>query len=215
MVSNEVFANQAKPISNIHPTSEGGGTDTGNPLMIIDQFMPEFDAVERHEIAIDAAPDRVLSDLWEFDFGSISLVRFLLGLRGLPAFLFKPQTRHLARQPMTLDALKTFGFVELVRDQGREVVFGVTGRFWHPVNNIEPTTSTDYRAPVPPGLARAIWNFSVSPTDAGTILATETRIHCGDRASRRKFLAYWCLVRPFSGLVRILMLRSVRRSCES
>ena len=183
--------------------------------MIIDRFMPVFDAVERHEITIEAAPDQVLRHLWEFDFGSIPLVKILLGLRGLPAYLFKPQTRNLSRQPMTLDALKNFGFVELVIDHDNEVVLGVTGKFWQPVNNIESTTSTDYRAPVPPGLARAIWNFSVSPTSPGTILATETRIHCGDRSSRWKFRSYWCLVRPFSGLVRILILRAIRRSCET
>jgi hypothetical protein len=47
-----------------------------------------------------------------------------------------------------------------------------------------------------------------------TVLTTETRVACGDPASRAKFRAYWTVVRPFSGLIRILMLRAVRRECE-
>jgi len=63
-------------------------------------------------------------------------------------------------------------------------------------------------------LARAVWNFTGQEAAAGrTLLSTETRIVCGDAASRRKFRLYWLVVRPFSGLSRLLMLRAVRRAC--
>jgi len=41
-------------------------------------------------------------------------------------------------------------------------------------------------------------------------VATETRIRCTDDASRRAFLRYWRVIRPFSGLIRMEMLRSIR-----
>jgi len=48
-----------------------------------------------------------------------------------------------------------------------------------------------------------------------TILSTETRVTCGDAASRRKFLLYWSVIRPFSGLIRILLLRALRDAAEA
>jgi hypothetical protein len=47
------------------------------------------------------------------------------------------------------------------------------------------------------------------------MLSTETRVACGDAASRAKFRVYWTFVRPFSGLIRIVMLRAVRRAAEA
>jgi hypothetical protein len=65
------------------------------------------------------------------------------------------------------------------------------------------------------GFARGVWNFSVSDgQDGQTVLRTETRVVCGDAASRQKFLAYWLVVRPFSGLIRLIMLRTVRKVAE-
>jgi hypothetical protein len=48
-------------------------------------------------------------------------------------------------------------------------------------------------------------------TSHSTLLTTETRIWCADGRARRRFALYWALVRPFSGLIRILMLRAVAR----
>ena len=38
-------------------------------------------------------------------------------------------------------------------------------------------------------------------------------IDSGDDESRRKFRVYWFFVRPFSGLIRRLTLRAVKRAC--
>jgi hypothetical protein len=46
-------------------------------------------------------------------------------------------------------------------------------------------------------------------------LSTETRVHVADPASRKKFRRYWLVVRPFSGLIRILLLRAARTRAEA
>lgn len=103
----------------------------------------------------------------------------------------------------------------LAEKPDEEIVLGVTGRFWRPTGNLSPFNRADFDRPVPAGFARGIWNFTVGEAPNGrTMLRTETRVICGDDASRRKFLAYWLIVRPFSGLIRLIMLRSVRRACE-
>ena len=45
-------------------------------------------------------------------------------------------------------------------------------------------------------------------------LSTETRVHIPDPAARRKFRRYWRAIRPFSGLIRILVLRAAKRRAE-
>lgn len=102
----------------------------------------------------------------------------------------------------------------LAEQAEKEIVLGVTGRFWRPTGNLSPFDRRDFDREVPYGMSRAVWNFSVSAENGGsrTILSTETRVVCGDESSRRKFRIYWLFVRPFSGLIRRIMLRNVRRA---
>lgn len=182
---------------------------------MIESFAPNPDAVEIHRIEIKAAREKVYEALWTSDFGSSPVIRWLITLRTLPARVFQPGRRDEARS-LTLDTLVAAGFGRLAEEPGREIVLGVAGRFWRPVGNVLPFNEENFRGPVPSGLARAVWNFSVASTDGGrTILTTETRVVCGDAASRIKFRAYWLVVRPFSGLIRLIMLRAVRQACES
>jgi hypothetical protein len=63
-----------------------------------------------------------------------------------------------------------------------------------------------------------VWSFAVQDGSADgqpVRIVTESRVICADRASKVKFTLYWALVRPFSGLVRILMLRAIQRTCAA
>ena len=183
--------------------------------MLIDSFAPHPDAGEIHRIEIAAACETVYRALWTTDMGNSPVVKCLLALRSLPSFILNPKRCWRLRQTITLQTLIEAGFGRLAEEPGREIVLGVSGRFWRPVGNTSPFNQADFFRPVPAGLARAVWNFTVHESAAGqTILTTETRITCGDEASRRKFRAYWLFVRPFSGLIRLVMLRAVRRACE-
>jgi hypothetical protein len=69
---------------------------------------------------------------------------------------------------------------------------------------------------VPAGRARAGWNFMTAAVpEGGTQLSTETRVLCGDAATRRRFRWYWRVIRPGSGLIRRAMLASIRRAAEA
>ncbi|MEK6334385.1 MAG: hypothetical protein AABM67_05500 [Acidobacteriota bacterium] len=179
----------------------------------IDLFAPNFDATETHRIGIAASPDVVYRALWTADLGSSFLIKFLLALRSLPTFLL--QRSPPRNQKLTLQTLIDSGFGLLSEKPGQEIVLGVTGRFWRPTGNLSPFARRDFDQPVPTGMARGIWNFRVEETaPQQTTLSTETRVICGDPGSRRKFRAYWLLVRPFSGLIRRLMLKNVKRAVE-
>ncbi len=185
--------------------------------MLIDRFAREFDFTEIHRIEIDAAPDVVYDAVWTTDIASQWIVRALVSLRSLPKVLFGagPASGE-APTALRLEGLLRVGFGLLAEDKGREVVLGVSGRFWRPVDNLLPFRREDFDAAVAPGTARGVWNFTVSEVSPGrTLLETETRVVCGDPASRRKFAAYWLFIRPFSGLIRIVMLRAVARECAA
>jgi hypothetical protein len=49
----------------------------------------------------------------------------------------------------------------------------------------------------------------------GTVLSTETRVLATDAAARRRFRRYWLAIRPFSGLIRRVWLRAIKRRAEA
>lgn len=180
----------------------------------LDSLAPSPDAAEFHQIAVRAEPDVVYRALWTTDLGGSPIVKALLTLRSLPAMIVG-HARRSAPTAVTLQHIIDAGFGVLAEEPGREVVLGVSGRFWRPTGNVEPFDRESFARAVPAGMARAVWNFRVEPAgDRVTTLSTETRVTCGDAASRRKFRLYWTVVRPFSGLIRIVMLKAVRQAAE-
>jgi hypothetical protein len=179
--------------------------------MLIDSFAPNPDAVEVHSIVIDAPSETVYRALWTTDVGGSLIIKFLMGLRSLPEFIRRRGCLPRREPKITLQTVIDSGFGLLVNEPA-EIVLGVHGKFWRPTGNLLPFDPDSFAGAVPLGLARAVWNFSLRQNGAVTILSTETRVTCGDRASLRRFRAYWFFVRPFSGLIRLLMLRAVKRA---
>src|SRR5712692_9149348 len=182
--------------------------------MLIDSFAPNPDAGETHSITIAAPPDVVYRALWTADLGG-PVIKLLLGLRMLPGLISRGCRSLPPNQEITLQTLIDSQCGLLAEEPNHEVLFGVTGRFWRPTGNVSTFDRASFDSPVPPGIARAVWSFTVEQSVNGqTNLSTETRVTCGDLTSQRKFRAYWFFVRPFSGLIRRLMLRAVRRACR-
>ena len=189
--------------------------------MLIDEYLPRWDAVERHGLVIRATSARVWAGLRTADFGRSPLMAALLGLRALPSLLSAPRrtVRRLRERRagrLTLDTFFARGFVLLEERPERELVIGLEGRFWTAAGDLRPTDAERFREPPAPGLARVAWDFRAEPLANGRVrLTTETRVLCADAATRRRFRAYWLLVRLGSGLIRRAMLRAIRRAAES
>jgi len=63
---------------------------------------------------------------------------------------------------------------------------------------------------------KMIWNFYFKEIEANkTLVSTETRILCLTKKSKFLFSIYWFFVKPFSGIIRIEMLRLIKRKAES
>lgn len=176
--------------------------------MLIDEFMPEYDFSETHDVRISAAAGEVFDALHRVDLCAESaIVRWLFRLRGLPS------------KNVTLRGLSEMRFATLGADRDRELLLGLAGKFWTATGNLKEINSNNFRAFNETGCAKAVWNFSLDASAATTAasetqLTTETRIRCLDAESRAKFKFYWMLIQPFSALIRKEILRAIKRRAE-
>lgn len=169
--------------------------------MLIDKLLPHCDFYERHTILVRASRERTYDAIATADLTSSHLVRALLFLRGLGV-----------RRVRTIREFT--GSFRLVHDERpNEMVLATEGSFWRVVSRPRGVGAEEFRHPVPANTARAAWNFATKTQGGETLLVTETRILCADDA-RWKFRLYWMLIRPFSGIIRIMMLRAIRKEAE-
>jgi hypothetical protein len=190
--------------------------------MLLDEVLPEFDVRASYDTQVIASPERVYASAWTADFDHWGLMRVLSMLRGLPGLLAAPREtwRRVraqgGRRRVLLEDVLASGFTLLGEQPGEELVLGTVGRFWLARGELRPVSPESFREVSVPGTAKAAWNFAVYPgSDGRTVLTTETRVLCADRATRRRFRIYWAVIAPFSGLIRREMLAAVRDTAEA
>ncbi|WP_311222688.1 MULTISPECIES: hypothetical protein [unclassified Acidovorax] len=180
-------------------------------MPLIDQHLPTHDFAERHTLRVRARPGALLDCAADPAIGDDPFIERCIALREAPA-------RLLARlgRPTALPA-RVFGladFTPLGRDGDRELAFGLAGRFWQADYGLVP-----WHAPASadaPGFARLVMNVTATPLpDGATLLATETRVHCPDALSRRRFAPYWWLIRPVGGLIRRRLLQRIAKAAST
>jgi hypothetical protein len=172
----------------------------------LDDFLPVYEFSEQHALAIDAPPGLIDSAFRQVSIADIPAARMLWWIRRLG----RPYGD--SRKPFVGGDLPGV-VLEDVPEEG--LVLGLTGQFWRLLGGqfdaARPTTAEEFLAYARPDTCKAVIDFRIGERS----LSTETRVHVGDPASRRKFRRYWLVVRPFSGLIRILLLRAARRRAEA
>ncbi len=171
--------------------------------MLIDEFLSEYDFEEMHDIAIHADAADIYRVTNEIDFSESPIIRWLFWLRGLSA------------SNVTLSSLRKSRFEMLGETLNKEMVIGIVGRFWTICGGLKKIDAESFKKFDTAGYAKAVWNFSLDADGSNTRLTTETRIKCLDDESRRSFGRYWIFIRPFSGLIRMEMLRTIKRKAEA
>ncbi len=175
-------------------------------MSLHEKYLKGFDYSEHHELGINAPAEMVADCVRSANFSDSFLVNLLTRLRGI------------RRSRGGIESLSNMGFVLLENDPSKEVIFGLVGQFWKPSGNIVRMAGREaFERFNDTGYLKATWNFAIRETGDRTscVLETETRIRCLGPEAKRKFARYWFFVRPFSGLIRMQMLRSIRRTAES
>lgn len=161
--------------------------------------MPRYQCREIHEIQINAPQEVIYDAIRSLEFSDSKMIKTLLRLRGMP-----------------VSDLSLLGFIEEARfsvlDEkvNEEILFGFYARTGVE-KVVDPMSFADnLRYPL-----KMTWNFRVEIISEKHVrVSTETRALCNSRFALMLFVPYWYMVRPFSGLIRKIMLNKIRRESE-
>lgn len=174
---------------------------------LADAYLPRPQFAERHHVDIDAAPAVVWRALDTVQLQELPVARWLIRVRALIGRLRNGAPPRDLPTPRTMPVL--------ARVDGQQMAHGLVGRWWK--FGAEPNRS-DVDSPAKfldfdePGYAKATFSFAVRTGPAGrTRLVTETRVTTTSAPAYRSMRRYWPLIRPFSGLIRRVLLAAVKR----
>jgi hypothetical protein len=168
---------------------------------LIDDWLPEFDVGERHDVAVPVEPERALELALRLPAAPDRFVRALISARGMTARDETIERFFAAHRFVVLDSSAT------------EWVVGAAGVVWRPRGGLVALAdAAAWRAAQVPGTIRGAVDFRAERIPGGSRLTTETRIKAIDERARRAFRLYWLAVGPFSALIRRRWLSAIQRA---
>jgi len=159
-------------------------------VSFLDEVMPRWQFVERHEIRIAAPPERIYAAIRSVTAGEIRFFQVLTSIRCMGRCREKESILHAPADKPILDVALGTGFEMFADDPPRELIIGA---------RVGPRTL-------------ALMNFRVGRDG---LLTTETRVYAGTNAARRRFAIYWRFIRPGSGIIRRSWLEAIKRRAEA
>jgi hypothetical protein len=170
---------------------------------LIDDWLPEFDVGERHDVAVPLEPERALELALGSPAASDRVVRTLVTARGM-----------IARDATIEGFFAAHRFVVLDRSP-TEWVAGAVGAVWRPRGGLVRLDDAEaWRASSVPGTIKGAVDFRAEAIPGGSRLTTETRVKAMDEQARRAFRRYWLAIGPFSALIRRRWLAAVMASAK-
>lgn len=189
--------------------------DTGR--MLIESAMPTYDVVITEHLVVAADPPATFTAARELDLLTVRtpLLTLSMWLRGLPArwsgTVTSPPPSLVIGEDMALP-----GWVLLGQQPNREIAFGAVGRFWQPIIEWHNVSPEDFSGFAESGWGKIAANLSVLPYgESASLLTYECRTVTTDPGSRRRFLRYWWMIRPFVAHILRATLRQIRTNAEA
>jgi hypothetical protein len=178
----------------------------------LDRFMPVYDVVERHRIAVAAPADVTLQAAGEADMTQSRAVRAIVRARELVLGAGRDRIVH----PRGLLALTTsLGWAVLEEVPGREIVVGAVTRPWEANVVFRAVPAEAFAAFAEPDYVKIVWTLRADPAGPrDSIFRTETRAVATDAAARLKFRRYWSFLSPGIIAIRWLSLRPIKADAE-
>jgi hypothetical protein len=171
--------------------------------MLIETYLPNYHYREIHSINIISSSGDVYQQMINCDLSQSFVIRFLFWMRGM-------------RQKLsTIKDISRLGFVKLDEKPGEEILFGI-------VSN-RPTFSgceiinspSEFIKQSNDNIIKAVINLRVnSESPLNQFVSTETRVWCGSKKMKKGFQVYWFFVKPFSRIVRRLMLYQIKKQLK-
>ena len=191
-------------------------TTSGADLMFIESTMPTFDAMIAEHVVVAADPATTFHAARTLDLLTVRtpLLTASMWLRGLSARWSGKSVPPLPRLVVAEGGLP--GWLLLGEQPNREIAFGAVGKLWQPVIEWRDVSPTGFAGFAEPGWGKIAANFSVTPYGArATLLSYQCRTVTTDPGSRRRFLGYWWLIRPFVAHIMRATLRQIKVNAEA
>jgi hypothetical protein len=179
---------------------------------LLDVFIPAYDVVERHHVAIHAPAAVTFGALMDMDLEESLLIRAIF--RGREILVGADAVAE--NRPRGLIAMtKALGWVVLAEVPGHEIVMGAVTRPWEP-NVVFRGIAPEYFAAFhEPAYVKIVWTLRAEARDERMSVArTDTRVFATDAEARRRFRWYWSRFSPGIALIRELSLRLVKKEAE-
>ncbi len=176
---------------------------------LLDEYMPDYDVVERHSVVVNAPADEAFRAACEMDLQDSTVVQLLFKSRAL-IFGAIPGREQAGQGIIT--RMIALGWGKLDELPGREIVMGSATQPWEADVVFRPIPSERFASFHNKGFVKIAWTLRVDPlTETTSTFRTETRaIACGSLA-RSKFRPYWAFLSPGIALIRLAMLRQLKR----
>ncbi len=172
-------------------------------MALIDEWLPEYDVGERHDIALPVGPERALELARSAPAAPDGIVRALVTARGMTA------------RDETIEGFFAAHRFVVLGETPTEWVVGAVGAVWRPRGGLVHLDDAEaWRAAVP-GTIKAAADFRAERIPGGSRLTTETRVQVMDEQARPAFRRYWFVVGPFSALIRKRWLRAVQQAARA
>lgn len=169
---------------------------------MLDDYLPDYHFKTKHYKVIKAPVKIIYPQVRHLNFNSSLISRFLFILRGLTI------------DDLAMDKIVDKGsFFTLKEKINEEWVIGlVSNAFLLPVYLEEGQRFEDWN---PKKGIKIAWNFRLEEIKDDVVkVLTETRVFCLSKNIRFWFSIYWFIIRPFSGIIRMEMLRIIKKKSE-
>jgi hypothetical protein len=179
---------------------------------LLDRFLPDYDAVERHAVRVAAPAATALAAAMSQDLLGLRLVRAIVRARELAL-----GARRVPRRPSQglVADMQAIGWGVLAEVPGREVIMGGVTRPWEPNPVFRALPPREFAAFRAPGMVKIAWSLRVDAAGPdASIVRTETRAAATDAWARNRFQAYWAMVSRGTAVIRRALLASVKRDAE-
>lgn len=192
----------------------------------LNYYLPEFDFAEKHKIVIRASPEKVFEAIHNFDMRKSKVINTLVFLRNIPYRLYsnrepynqEPTNGFCSAPILSIDQLTETGVWILLEEvENQEVVMGFVGKFWQQQpTQIHFSNTADFVGFNKIGYSKVAWNLYIKRNDDGTAtLSTETGVLCLGERAKSLFRSYWAIIRPYSGWIRLEILKMIKERAEN
>jgi hypothetical protein len=192
--------------------------------MLLDKYLPKYDFTEIHTIKVTASAEAAYRAVQETTLGEISgFVRLLFWLRELPEKMAGRQLDSMTADGPMIGQMEKNGFTIIEEQIPREKVFGLIvpgkiGRVWDKTSGYgsQVANAEEFLAFKDPRYLLVVANLMVQDSTVPGVVTvyTESRTKGLSPQAAKDFRPYWAVIRPWSGLIRRLWLRAIKRRAE-